>query len=998
MARLILLGAGAPARGDVPSALKKVAPEVTTIDWQLGAFEDEKSISSVQFVGGYHINEIIEKYPKFDFLSVPDWQNGSIVDSLLRAPFLHDDTYIAYTDILYRKETIERLSVSKADIAICVDSRWRIRYENRSEDDLKRAETFCVDGVENEFIGLAKFGTKVTQFIGSSALPTEQANLIELIGFLESKNHTIEFIDVDGDWAELNAPQDIAQFILGTKADTLARLKPMLTKSEIGDQISITYSQWQERKEEYIKEVQARFQDCKLVVRSSSRAEDSWRASNAGKFHSVLNVDANSGQDLGIAIDSVFQSYLSVGTDAQDQVLIQEHIFNSTISGVVFTCNLETGAPYYRLNIDDQSSSTDSVTSGLGEDLRTFLIAKQKIEAFKSEFPELRCIMDAIREIESLLIYEKLDIEFAVDAHSKVHIFQVRPIVVDHSRFETSTDLVLDSLNGAAQYFEALQVPKSNIVGNRAIFSNMSDWNPVEMIGQRPSSLAYSFYKFLISDDIWAEQRFEYGYKDLRRQPLIVSFAGQPYVDVRSSLNSFIPSSVSEETTEAIVNCYLKILASNPNFHDKLEFEVAFTCWVPYFKDLAEARLRLLGIEDSQISELEDGLKTVTRAAVSRLETDIASLKKLKPETAKIIFSEHSSAVKIVALLEICKSHGTLAFAHVARAGFVASSFLRRLVELGVFSVTRLDEFMASVQTVSGEYDLAQNAVFSDPSGKSLEQFIDKFGHLRPGTYDICSKAYWESYEQYFSQPMETTEIDASEGFALTPEETVAIETCLAKLEAGLSANEIIEFCRSAIEAREDVKFQFTRNISLALDYCVTLGKELGISREDMAHTTLVDIQSLQKLEIDKKEFLRRIQTNKDKQLISEQVELPAVLLKGNDFFFFERLRSQPNFVTNLSLNAEVVKVAGGLSDAPKNLVGKLVLIERADPGYDWLFSHNIAGLITKYGGANSHMAVRSAEKKIPAAIGVGEQNFERLLDANFVFLDCRNQQIKVTR
>ena len=47
-------------------------------------------------------------------------------------------------------------------------------------------------------------------------------------------------------------------------------------------------------------------------------------------------------------------------------------------------------------------------------------------------------------------------------------------------------------------------------------------------------------------------------------------------------------------------------------------------------------------------------------------------------------------------------------------------------------------------------------------------------------------------------------------------------------------------------------------------------------------------------------------------------------------------------------------------------LTNKIIIIESADPGYDWIFNYNIKGLITKYGGANSHMAIRSAEKSIP--------------------------------
>ena len=67
----------------------------------------------------------------------------------------------------------------------------------------------------------------------------------------------------------------------------------------------------------------------------------------------------------------------------------------------------------------------------------------------------------------------------------------------------------------------------------------------------------------------------------------------------------------------------------------------------------------------------------------------------------------------------------------------------------------------------------------------------------------------------------------------------------------------------------------------------------------------------------------------------------------------------------------------------------KIVAIPNADPGFDWIFSHNIAGLITQYGGANSHMAIRCAELGIPAAIGVGDKIYENLKEGN-IMLDCQ--------
>ena len=70
-------------------------------------------------------------------------------------------------------------------------------------------------------------------------------------------------------------------------------------------------------------------------------------------------------------------------------------------------------------------------------------------------------------------------------------------------------------------------------------------------------------------------------------------------------------------------------------------------------------------------------------------------------------------------------------------------------------------------------------------------------------------------------------------------------------------------------------------------------------------------------------------------------------------------------------------------------------MIPQADPGYDWLFGYDIAGLITMYGGSNSHMAIRAAEFGIPAAIGIGEDTYQQLRGADMVKLDCAGRTIE---
>ena len=106
----------------------------------------------------------------------------------------------------------------------------------------------------------------------------------------------------------------------------------------------------------------------------------------------------------------------------------------------------------------------------------------------------------------------------------------------------------------------------------------MPDWNPAEIIGVKPKRLALSLYKEIITDEIWAYQRDNYGYRSLRSFPLLHSFLGVPYIDVRVSFNSFIPKNLHDSISTKLVNYYLEELSKNSNHHDKVEFEIVYSC------------------------------------------------------------------------------------------------------------------------------------------------------------------------------------------------------------------------------------------------------------------------------------------------------------------------------------------------------------------------------------------------------------------------------------
>ena len=102
-----------------------------------------------------------------------------------------------------------------------------------------------------------------------------------------------------------------------------------------------------------------------------------------------------------------------------------------------------------------------------------------------------------------------------------------------------------------------LQKPHPNLFGNTTYFGVMPDWNPAEMIGLKPKHLAKSLYKELITDEIWATQRTNYGYKDVKNNQLMSSFLGTPFIDIRTDFNSWLPSNLDAKTSKKLISYYL---------------------------------------------------------------------------------------------------------------------------------------------------------------------------------------------------------------------------------------------------------------------------------------------------------------------------------------------------------------------------------------------------------------------------------------------------------
>ncbi len=993
---VFFLGAGKSYSGSVPSALKTISRKRKALDWQLQSLE-RAAADKVNFIGGYHVQEVVDEYPQLNYTIVADWRNHNVIHTLLQSPF-RDGTQalFLYSDTLFRPKTIERFSAVQADVVVGVDSHWLTRFAHRSQSDISSSEvldlTFFGDGGSQqpvEFTGLLKLSAPAVKYLQGVDV-NQVGDMVSLIKHLSQADLSLEFYDVEGDWAEFNSDLDIAHFVLGTKSETLYRLYPLVKQSVIGEQVTFTVQQWRDDADHYLQKIQSRFKGQPLVIRSSSYAEDCWDESHAGGFESVLNVDSRSPAHITKAVAEVIASYAGSNSLSDDQVLVQECLADVKMSGVVFTRSLETGAPYYRINFDDQTQSTESVTSGTGSNLRTVIVSKEHVTAAENLSADLKQLLQGVMEIEELLGYDKLDIEFAIDTADCLHIFQVRPIAVRHQLNNIADHELKRSLDDCVLAFAAEQIKGPNRVGHASYFGVMPDWNPAEIIGVKPKPLAYSLYRHLIVDQVWAVQRAEFGYRDVSQFPLIRTFVGQPYVNIRNSLNSFIPASVSEAAAERICDAYLNRLKQHPQLHDKIEFDVAFTVLTPQFDAAAKSRFANTAVTDADIAELKEGLHDITQQAFKRLSLDIGGLSELQTNREHTIQAEWPALNKALLLLDDCKKHGTLAFSHAARAGFVAMTYLNSLVDMGVIGQADKEAFLASFNTVAGEFDRDAAAVAKGQLTK--QSYINAYGHLRPGTYDITAKAYWENPEQYLFSKIADHNEDQATGhrFELADSQYEAINGVLEKMNADIDARALMQYCKTATQAREQVKFEFSKNLSKALDLLVEFGAEVGIKRKQMAYLSYADLQEFSLGVLDVPGLKKTIKSRKKKFALTKMIELPQLILSEQDFYGFERNASEPNFVTSKSIEA----VSVFLADEPEQIKGKIVFIEQADPGYDWMFAHGLAGLITKYGGANSHMAIRSAELNLPAAIGVGDKIYDELMTAEIIRLNCGLKQI----
>ncbi len=782
--------------------------------------------------------------------------------------------------------------------------------------------------------------------------------------------------------------------LVSTKANTLRELEDRLQCSHIEDSMILTAGEFQADPHCVYKRIYEKYGAGHIVIRSSSSNEDSYESSNAGHYESVLDVDAADETAVLKALHKVAASYARDMEDTDsEQILVQTMTGNVRTSGVIFTRDINANLPYYLINYDE-SGSTDSVTSGIeGCCLR---IAKDMPTEEISGY--WRGLIAAVREIEELLEGMVLDIEFAVQADGQVVIFQVRPLAASYRFRKKVNDQDFFALRDEVKKRYRSNV--NEITGKSMFLSDMAFWNPAEIIGDNPRNLDYSLYREIITKRAWNEGLLPMGYRNVP-QELMYRVGNKPYISIEYSFLALMPVAIDEKLALKLLNYYEMKLKSDLTAHDKIEFEVVFSC---YDFGTEEAVKDLLGhgftLEETET--IKEVLFQLTKDAVKQYEdvlnmdrNSLAILREQREETERKALTGRENIWQLLRcfgrLLGDIQKYGTPQFSRQARYAFIAKALCASMVSEGYFTEQEMDGFLSGLHTVASDFE--RDVSCYQAGNMSPSEFYKRYGHLRSGTYDIRTDRY---DKMSFAGTVSKSETRKEAGKKAASLDSGKFKKACGDIGFGISADRMASFIKTSLEQREYFKFEFTKSLSLAMEVLLQIGEELGIDRRKLSYLEITDILAAEYYSSKEQlfEFWNMVtEQRRGRYKKLSKIILPEVIVNDKDIDQVSFGKSRPNYVTDKVAEAQVA-----LLDDGEAIEGKIVVLSKADPGYDWIFAKGIAGLVTEYGGAASHMAIRCAEFSIPAAIGCGKKVFGEVCRGKRLRLDCKEKRLTVIK
>ncbi len=191
-------------------------------------------VDEIGVVRGYRA-EMID-VPGLSYFANERWAETNMVMSLAAAaPWLRSGSVIvSYADIFYRSELVRGLADAPGQLVISYDRAWRRLWTRRFADPLADAETFRINAagqlleiggkttqiedIEGQYMGLLKFTPPAWSDVERllSTLDKAICDRLDVTGLLRrlltDKELPISTFGTDGQWGEIDNPEDVALY------------------------------------------------------------------------------------------------------------------------------------------------------------------------------------------------------------------------------------------------------------------------------------------------------------------------------------------------------------------------------------------------------------------------------------------------------------------------------------------------------------------------------------------------------------------------------------------------------------------------------------------------------------------------------------------------------------------------------------------------------------------------------------------------------------------
>jgi choline kinase len=237
MMRAVILAAGRGSRlghlgGDRPKCLVELEGK-PLIERQIAALR-RGGMDEIGVVRGYRA-EMID-FPGLTYFANERWAETNMVMSLAAAAswLRSGPVIVSYGDIFYRSELVRGLAGTPGPLVITYDRAWRMLWTRRFADPLADAETFRINAagqlleiggkttriedIQGQYMGLFKFTppawNAVEALLGRLEAPIR--NRLDVTGLLRrlltGREFSIGTFGTDGQWGEIDNPQDVALY------------------------------------------------------------------------------------------------------------------------------------------------------------------------------------------------------------------------------------------------------------------------------------------------------------------------------------------------------------------------------------------------------------------------------------------------------------------------------------------------------------------------------------------------------------------------------------------------------------------------------------------------------------------------------------------------------------------------------------------------------------------------------------------------------------------